>query len=215
MTSQLKIAWVTHKKLKSVNAYFTMYRFQISCLNSKVATPNIKTVFLRYEIPMLKITWSQGRLIYNMGIHLLVIRNLYIEPTPLPFQIKTVYLFVDWTFRTKTLFSLSIWPVRIYSEIFRSVAGNRSASSQSSTNINFPNTPMHPCYIAQYTIQNRNVLNSVLNGALWNARYDRCIVGFVRIANNKSPTITDMAGWPPYMECSWIRGCTIYFSESG
>ena len=43
---------------------------------------NIKTVFPRYRIPMLKIRWSWDRLIFNMGIPILVRRHLYIETAP-------------------------------------------------------------------------------------------------------------------------------------
>ena len=44
---------------------------------------NIKTVFPRYGIPMLKIRRSRDRLIFNMGIPILVRRHLYIEMAPL------------------------------------------------------------------------------------------------------------------------------------
>ena len=43
---------------------------------------NIKTVFPRYGIPMLKISRSWDRLIFNMGIPILVRRHIYIEMTP-------------------------------------------------------------------------------------------------------------------------------------
>ena len=44
---------------------------------------NIKTVFPCMGIPMLKIRWLQNRLIFNMGIPILVRWHLYIEITPL------------------------------------------------------------------------------------------------------------------------------------
>ena len=44
---------------------------------------NIKTVFPCIGIPMLKIRRSQDRLIFNMGIPILVRRHLYIETAPL------------------------------------------------------------------------------------------------------------------------------------
>ena len=53
---------------------------------------NIKTVFLRYGIPMLKIRRSWGRLIFNMGIPILVIRHLYIETAPRSFLWHTCWL---------------------------------------------------------------------------------------------------------------------------
>ena len=40
---------------------------------------NIKTVFPGSGIPMLKIRRSQDRLIFNIGIPILVIQHLYIE----------------------------------------------------------------------------------------------------------------------------------------
>ena len=40
---------------------------------------NIKTIFLRYGISMLKVRRSRDRLIFNMGIPILVRRHLYIE----------------------------------------------------------------------------------------------------------------------------------------
>ena len=43
---------------------------------------NIKTVFPRYGIHMLKIRRSRDRLIFNMGIPILVRRHLYIETVP-------------------------------------------------------------------------------------------------------------------------------------
>ena len=43
---------------------------------------NIKTVFPRYRIPMLKIRRSRDRLIFNIGIPILVRRYLYIDTTP-------------------------------------------------------------------------------------------------------------------------------------
>ena len=43
---------------------------------------NIKTVFPGYGIPMLKIRRSQDRLIFNMGIPILVRRHLYIDTAP-------------------------------------------------------------------------------------------------------------------------------------
>ena len=42
---------------------------------------NIKTVFPKYGISMLKIRLSQDRLIFNMGIHM-ARRHLYIETAP-------------------------------------------------------------------------------------------------------------------------------------
>ena len=47
---------------------------------------NIKTVFPMYGIPMLKIRRSQDRLIYKIGVPLLVRRHLYVDtpPTPTP-----------------------------------------------------------------------------------------------------------------------------------
>ena len=47
---------------------------------------NIKTVFLGMRIPMLKIRWSRDRLIFNIGIPILVKQYLYIETTPEPYQ---------------------------------------------------------------------------------------------------------------------------------
>ena len=52
---------------------------------------NIKTVFPRYWIPMLKIRRLRDHLIFNTGIHILVGRHLYIE-TPQ----------VSWTIVTRT-----------------------------------------------------------------------------------------------------------------
>ena len=43
---------------------------------------NIKTVFPGMEIPMLKIRRSRDRLIFNMGIPILVRQHLYIEAAP-------------------------------------------------------------------------------------------------------------------------------------
>ena len=43
---------------------------------------NIKTVLPRYEIPMLKMRRSWDRLIFNMGIPILVRKHLYIETAP-------------------------------------------------------------------------------------------------------------------------------------
>ena len=43
---------------------------------------NIKIVFSRYGIPMLKIRRSRDRLIFNMGIHILIRPHLYIETAP-------------------------------------------------------------------------------------------------------------------------------------
>ena len=43
---------------------------------------NIKTVFPRYGIPMLKIRRLRDRLIFNMGIPILVGQHLYIETAP-------------------------------------------------------------------------------------------------------------------------------------
>ena len=43
---------------------------------------NIKTVFHKYGIPMKKMRRSRDRLIFNMGMHILVRRQLYIETTP-------------------------------------------------------------------------------------------------------------------------------------
>ena len=43
---------------------------------------NIKTLFPGMEIPMLKIRRSQDRLIFNMGIPILVRRHFYIEKAP-------------------------------------------------------------------------------------------------------------------------------------
>ena len=43
---------------------------------------NIKTIFPRYGIPILKIRRSQDRLIFNMGIPLPVRRHRYIETPP-------------------------------------------------------------------------------------------------------------------------------------
>ena len=43
---------------------------------------NIKTVFPRYGIPILKIRRSRDRLIFNMGIPILVRRHIYIETAP-------------------------------------------------------------------------------------------------------------------------------------
>ena len=42
----------------------------------------MKTIFPRYGIPMLKIRQSRDRLIFNMGIPILVSRHLYIETAP-------------------------------------------------------------------------------------------------------------------------------------
>ena len=42
----------------------------------------MKTVFPNYDIPMLKIRRSRDRLIFNMGIPILVRRHLYIETAP-------------------------------------------------------------------------------------------------------------------------------------
>ena len=44
--------------------------------------PNIKSVFSRYGIPMLKIRRSQDRLIFNMRISIPARRYLYIEMPP-------------------------------------------------------------------------------------------------------------------------------------
>ena len=60
---------------------------------------NIKTVFLSYGTPMLKIRRFHDRLIFNMEIHIMVRRHLYIETAPGPhfLQIEIcegpVYLF--------------------------------------------------------------------------------------------------------------------------
>ena len=43
---------------------------------------NIKTVFPSMGIPTLKIRWSRDRLIFNIGIPILVRRHLYIETAP-------------------------------------------------------------------------------------------------------------------------------------
>ena len=43
---------------------------------------NIKTIFSRYVIPMLKIRRSWGRRIFNMGIPMLVRRHRYFETAP-------------------------------------------------------------------------------------------------------------------------------------
>ena len=53
---------------------------------------NIKTVFPRYGIPMLKIRWSWDRLIFEMGIPILARRHLYIEMAP-----QACSLFTHWT----------------------------------------------------------------------------------------------------------------------
>ena len=47
------------------------------------AASQYKTVFPMYGIPMLMIRRSQGRLIFNMGIPILVRRHLYMEMPPL------------------------------------------------------------------------------------------------------------------------------------
>ena len=44
---------------------------------------NIKTVFPGMGITMLKIRQSQDRLIFNMGISILLRQNLYIETAPI------------------------------------------------------------------------------------------------------------------------------------
>ena len=54
---------------------------------------NIRTVFPRYGIPMLKIRRSWDRLFFNMGIPILVRRHLYIEMAPWwPFQYRPRHL---------------------------------------------------------------------------------------------------------------------------
>ena len=45
---------------------------------------NIKIVFPRYWIPVLKIKRWRDRLVFNMGISILVRRHLYIETPPTP-----------------------------------------------------------------------------------------------------------------------------------
>ena len=52
---------------------------------------NRKSVFSRYGIPMLKTRRSRDRLIFNMGISILVRRHLYIETVPCtPHQINVL-----------------------------------------------------------------------------------------------------------------------------
>ena len=62
---------------------------------------NIKTVFPRYGIPMLKIRWSRDRLIFNMGIPILVRRHLYIE-TPPALRSSKFHTNVVWNLSRKT-----------------------------------------------------------------------------------------------------------------
>ena len=47
---------------------------------------NIKTIFPRYGIPMLKIRRSRYHFIFNMGIAIPIRRHLYIETGPRSFQ---------------------------------------------------------------------------------------------------------------------------------
>ena len=49
---------------------------------------NIKTLFLRYGIPMVKIRRSWDRRILNMGIPIMVRRHLYIETAPLALNVS-------------------------------------------------------------------------------------------------------------------------------
>ena len=54
---------------------------------------NIKTIFPGMGIPMLKIRRSQDRLIFKMGIPILVRRYLYIEKTEPCFNRNAVYMY--------------------------------------------------------------------------------------------------------------------------
>ena len=56
---------------------------------------NTKTVFSGYGIPMLKIRRSWDRLIFNMGIPILVRRHLYIETVP--WSLQLVWFWIGYT----------------------------------------------------------------------------------------------------------------------
>ena len=64
------------------------------CLMRSGPLFNIRTVFVRYGIPMLKIRRSRNRLIFNMWIHISVRRHLYIETTPCWLWKLDVYNFI-------------------------------------------------------------------------------------------------------------------------
>ena len=57
---------------------------------------NIKTVFPGYGIPKFKIRRSQDRLIFKMGINILVSRHLYIETAP---RCRDMFEYTDDQFR--------------------------------------------------------------------------------------------------------------------
>ena len=63
-------------------ALFLSWRQLCSYMTPPGPRLNIKTVFPRYGIPMLKKRRSRDRLIFNMGIAILVIRHLYIKTAP-------------------------------------------------------------------------------------------------------------------------------------
>ena len=83
---QGEMSWVwskTHKCLTMlINSMFPGIHLPISF---KVTSPhlNIKTIFPGMGIPMLKIRRSWDRLIFNMGITILVRRHLYIDTAPM------------------------------------------------------------------------------------------------------------------------------------
>ena len=76
-------------------AIFHHKRRAITCIQGPVS---LWTVFPGYGIPILKIRRSRDRLIFNMGIPILIRRHLYIKSPILvrrPYTGKTTYLFWD------------------------------------------------------------------------------------------------------------------------
>ena len=67
-------------KLQLVRKGFPCHDVFVDAVRYPGLRLNIKTVFARYGITMLKIRRSRDRLIFNMGIPILVRRHLYIDP---------------------------------------------------------------------------------------------------------------------------------------
>ena len=77
----------------------------------------------------------------------------------------------------------------------------------------FTNSNVHLSYIPQYTIQNRNVHISVLNGALWDMGQVYCGICEIDLMASAHPLVVliigsethKSSGWLPYRQCRyWI-----------